>query len=730
MPGGNTFRLFKTCMLTLICVGTHITILQAQEKGKIFGIVHDQRTGRPVESVSIYLQPVSYGTETGSDGRYTISSIPAGSYHLVVNRIGYQNITEQTIQIHDGDEIKLDFTLQPAILSNIDGIVITATRSPSLSNMIPASVDIIDNVKLDHQSPQNLAEVLNNVQGLYIKDYGGMGGIKTISMRGSNAEQVLVLLDGQRLNNAQSGYVDFSTIPIAGIEKIEIVHGGNSALYGADAVGGVINLITRKENEKAGLSGSLNSFFGSFDSKSWEGIFNYQQQFFSAALSYHNLHSAGNYTYADAQGRKQQRINNDLSSQDMFSSFNLHFGDPLYQQKLNFSYKYYYAERGSPGTLSFPSSTSRLYNRSDQFNAIYTGKIFNLLNDFQLQGYFQNDWNRFVSDDYGFHSENNSRNSTYGLEAQLKMVLAAAHQRVYGAGTRYNHLTGSDFPSDHQRILYYAFIQDEIEYVFGSQAAIKSLLIIPAVRFDIFSDFGSHFSPKIGSVLNFDTSWNAALRGNVGMVYRAPVFNELYWPEDSWSKGNPDLRPENGYDWDLGFQMHPPLPVEMTFNLTYFQIHMNDLIAWQYQDMKSVPKNINRTKSSGLEINANLQPVKNAVAILYNYTYLSAVDLATHKILTYRPRHTSNGSLILTWRGMQLEIQSQSVSQRFADAENIQKLATYSVYNIIFSAYHTFGNIKPKLSLQIINLQDRQYQIIEDQPMPGRDFRLNIGLAF
>ncbi len=724
------FRSPKKLIWTLIYILISLTTLTAQEKGSISGTIYDQKTGKPVENVSIYLQPVSYGVETGMDGCYNLPGIPAGTYQIVISRIGYQHITGQTISINDGDVIELNFDLQPTILSNIDGIVITATRSPSLSNAIPASVDLVDLVKLGHQNPQNLAEVLNNLPGLQIKDYGGLGGIKTVSMRGSNAEQVLVLLDGQRLNNAQNGQVDFSTISTTGLDRIEIVHGGNSALYGTDAVGGVINLITRKDSEKSGISGSLNTMRGSFNSSSLEGLLQYQQDKFSAALTYHDLHSSGDYSYTDLNGQKRKRDNNDLFSQDLFARFNLKFGDLQYQQKLNFSYKFYYTERGSPGPLSFPSQTSRLYNRTDQINALYSCKIFNPLTELQIQGYAHFGWNRYSSDDYSVHDENSSHNGTYGLEAQLKTIQSAAHQRIFGLGTRNDWMTGSDFSADHRRILYYLFIQDEIEYSFNQQSIVKSVLFIPALRFDTYSDFGSHFSPKIGSVINFGTTWDVALKGNAGFIYRAPIFNELYWPADDWSRGNPDLKAENGYDWDISLWSHPSLPFETVVDITYFQIRMNDLIAWQFQDQKYIPQNIDQTLSSGIEFNAALQPVKDAVAVNYNYTYLSTVNRKTHKILSYRPRHTGNLSLIFSWSGLKLELQSQSVSRRYADVVNMQKLNPYTIYNIIFSAHRSLGPIEPKLSLQINNLQNRQYQIIQDYPLPGREVRMNIGIAF
>jgi outer membrane cobalamin receptor len=720
----------KTFILIPIFILISIITLSAQGTGRIFGMIHDQKTGKPVENVSVCLQPVSYGIETGPAGHYDLSGIPAGTYQIVISRIGYHSITDQTITIHDGDIIELNFDLQSMILSDIEGIVITATRSPSLSNTIPASVDLLDRIKLGHQNPQNLAEVLNNVPGLQIKDYGGLGGIKSVSMRGSNAEQVLVLLDGQRLNNPQNGQVDFSTLSATGLDRIEIVHGGNSALYGADAVGGVINLITRKDSEKPGLSGSFSTMLGSFNSRSLEGLLQYQQDKFSTALTYHDLNSTGNYSYADLNGQKQKRDNNDLFSQDLFARFSLDFGKLRYRQKLNLSYKFYYTERGSPGPLSFPSQTSRLYNRTDQINAWYSRKILNPLTELQIQGYAHLGWSRYTNDDYSIHDENSSHTGTDGLEAQIKTILAAVHQMIFGLGTRYDSMTGSDFSADHRRILYYLYIQDDLQYSFDQQSAIKSVLIIPALRFDTFSDFGSNFSPKIGSVINFRTTWDIALKGNAGFIYRAPIFNELYWPEDDWSKGNPDLKAESGYDWDIGLRLHPSLPVETGLDITYFQIRMNDLIAWQFQDQKYVPQNIDQTLSSGIEFKADLRPVKDVIAINYNYTYLAAINRKTDKTLNYRPRHTGNVSLIFSWSGAKCELQSQSVSSRFTDAANTQKLAAYTLYNIILSAHYIWGPVEPRISLQINNLQDRQYQIIQDYPLPGREARVNIGVCF
>jgi outer membrane cobalamin receptor len=717
-------------LLIVTAVLLNLTSLSSQQGGRIYGTVSDQQTGRPVESVSVYLQPVSYGVETGSDGCYELNGIPAGTYQIVISRIGYRNISNQNITINAGSELEFDFSLQPTILSDGEGIVITATRNPSFSNSLPASVDILDRVKFEHQQPENLAEVLNNLPGLQIKDYGGLSGIKSISMRGSSAEQVLVLLDGQRLNSAQSGQVDFGSLSACGIERVEIVHGGNSALYGADAVGGVVNLITGREYIKPGLGASFNMMQGSFNTRSLQGTLQLKKEKYSTDLSYHVLRSRGDFEYTDLNGQKQKRENNDLFSQDLFARANFEFGDLRLAQKLNLAYKFYYTEKGSPGALSYPSRTSRLYNRTDQINAQYSRKLFNALTDLNVQGYAHFGWNRFNSYDYSVHDENSSHNGTYGLEAHIKTIESAAQQTTFGLGTRYDWMKGSNFPSDHSRVLYYLFIQDEIEYGFADKSATPSVRLIPALRFDVFSDFGSHLSPKIGSLIRLGTSWDIAIKANSGFVYRAPIFNELYWPEDDWTKGNPHLRAESGYDWDLGLRLLPAELVQTTLEFTYFQVSMHDLIVWQFQNQKYIPQNVDRTLSSGIELNAGLKPLNDVVFINYNYTYLSAVDQKTHNILPYRPRHTGNLSLILSWMGFKLELQSQSVSSTYADADNKQKLDPYTIYNLIFSARLPLKPVEPRLSVQVNNLQDRRHQIIQNYPLPGREVRLNLGVAF
>jgi outer membrane cobalamin receptor len=714
----------------LLLVVFNLSPLLAQEKGKISGNITDNKTGQPLETACVYLVPISLGAETDSRGNYFIPGVPPGDYQIVISLIGYETIKAENIQIHERENLELNYSLQPTVLSGLDPVVVTATRGQSLISAVPASVDVVTRETIERQNPQNLAEVLDNVQGVFIKDYGGIGGTKTISVRGSSTEQVLVLLDGQRLNNAQSGQVDFSTVSAEGIERIEVVRGGNSALYGADAVGGVINLITKKDTEKPGWSGNLQVLIGSFDSQSVESSVQYKKNKFSTSLAYHGLESEGNFSYTDPYGQKTNRTNNDVLSHDLFGRLKFGFGDPHNQRQLNLSYKYYYSDRGSPGNVDHPYLTARMYNETNQFNAIYSGKIFNPLNDLQVQGYIHHSWYRYTNDEDLVPVDSRYQNGTYGIESQMKTVLSSSHLLVYGLGTRYDWLESKQFSADHHRTSYYLFIQDESEFTFGKTTLAKSLSLIPALRWDAFSDFGTHLSPKIGTVLNFGSSWKLALKVNTGMSFRAPNFNELYWPEDAWTKGNPDLEPETGFDWDAGFRLRWPLLGGLSFDVTYFQIHMKNLILWQTPETKWQPLNIDKTKTDGVELSFNLQPVRNLLSLIANYTYLDARNAETDLTLVYRPRHTLNTGFNISWNRYTFEYQFQYISQRFANPSQTLILDAYQVSDLIFNAHYEFQGWEPKVSFQIKNLLNQSYEIIRYQPMPGREYRLTLGLAF
>jgi len=131
-------------------------------------------------------------------------------------------------------------------LFNLDEIVVIASKFPEKLLDSVASVEVITEEEIEMAQANNLADILSSVSGLEISDYGNVGGIKAISIRGSSPEQVLVMIDGRPANDPQTGKIDLGLIPASIIEKVEIYRGPASAIYGANALGGVVNIITKK----------------------------------------------------------------------------------------------------------------------------------------------------------------------------------------------------------------------------------------------------------------------------------------------------------------------------------------------------------------------------------------------------------------------------------------------------------------------------------------------------
>jgi outer membrane receptor for ferrienterochelin and colicins len=710
--------------------------IAAAEPGTICGWVRDAIKQEPLVAANVYLVGTHIGTVSTENGKFCIKNIPPGQYRLCCEVIGYRRFISGTIQVRSGECQQMNCHLQPEVISFKEGVTVTATRGPNLISEVPASVDVIQSAELASSNNQNLAEVLQNVPGVFVRDYGGLGNTKTVSLRGSTAEQVLVLLDGQRLNSPQNGQVDFNLQSLEGIERIEIVRGGNSALYGSDAIGGVINIITRQPTEGSGLSGSTKLTLAAFDSRAAEVNLALNRKPLAVMGTYKYLQSANNFSYTDLYGRRRTRENSDIMAHDLFLKANLRWGDPHWARNLELSWKHNQAERGAPGTIDNSYLRARMWDRADQINCVYTGKVFSLLHDLRLQAYYHDSWNRYKNDELLVPADSRFTVGTYGLEGQLHSVLESHVTLTYGGGVRADNLENYQEGARHGRWSYYLFLVNENTWR-PMGKILKSTILIPSLRLDDYSDFGWRFSPKLGTVVNLGERWQSALKFNIGNSYRAPTFNDLYWPADAWTQGNPDLKPEYGFDWDAGVRLQYPILNGLYIESTYFRNRMKDLIIWQERGGLWRPENVAQCLIQGVENSLSIQPLKKWLAIQANYTYLNARNLSKshtehNKVLVYRPRHTANIGLSSNIGKFRLNYQFNYTSRRFTDNANVwaNSLPPYQVSDASLGFKHSIAKYQVETIFQVKNIFNHEYSVIKDLPIPGREWRLSLKIAF
>ncbi|MFH0882492.1 MAG: TonB-dependent receptor [bacterium] len=725
-------RVLLTISSIVVLAFSQIMPASAQGVGLLYGRITDAGNNHPLEGASIFVRGTHIGTATDLDGWYVIRNLKPGTYTLTISFVGYRTLDNVSLEIAGGDTLQHSFALERTVLRT-DEVTITATRGSSLITEVPASVDVLNTEMIERDNPPNLAEVLDNVQGVYVRDYGGLGGMKTISLRGSNSEQVLVLLDGQRLNNPQNGQVDFSSISTEGIERIEVVRGGNSALYGADAIGGVINIITKKRVGAPGIHLSAKGTIGSFNSRSAETAvkFNYHRTL--ANVSFRRLTSSGDFPYTGRYGKDATRENNHVSTFDLFARLRTEIGDPHRPGSIDFSYKYYLNRKGSPGNTEMPFKEAWLSDETHHFNSIFDLPLKQMTDQVKVQMYAHAGVNRYHNLELLVPADDTHEFKSLGGETQLNTVLSPMFALISGAGGRYDLLNSTAFTGAKNRTSAFAFIEDES--VFHPASILSSFSIVPAIRLDHFTDFGTHVSPKIGAVLTVGDEWSASLKANTGLSFRAPTFNDLYWPFDGLTEGNQNLTPEHGTDWDVGLRLRYPILNGYSFDITYFQSRISDMIVWQMaEDGIWRPYNEDKAAIQGVEVSSSIEPILDMCSLSGNYSYLFAENLSDDAsrygmILPYRPKNTLNLSATFSWYDIELSYQYSYVGLRYTNFANTQKVPSYTTSDVTLNTSFNWMHSKWTETIQVRNLLDERYEIIRYQPVPGREIRVTLGVS-
>jgi len=311
----------------------------------------------------------------------------------------------------------------------------------------------------------------------------------------------------------------------------------------------------------------------------------------------------------------------------------------------------------------------------------------------------------------------------------------------YGYEFRQDKLESSDlvnglsvpFIGDHIRKVNSFYFQDDWKYNIDHIWQIK---VVPAIRLDKYPEagIGSQFSPKVGFLLSHDNIWRGTIRGNVGRVYRAPTYNDLYWPEDSWTKGNPDLKPEQGTTYDFGFILQFAGAGNWSIESTYFGSKLNDLILWASGSSgKWLPTNVSKADITGIESKIEWVGFDNILGLQFSYTYMNAKDngndpSTSGKYLIYRPKDKFDFILNINYGITSLNLYYNFVGKRFHDATNTIEMDSYRLINANIGVTPDLFGTKCNLRFEINNIADKEIQATQGSPLPGRQIRFSLGI--
>src|SRR3989338_3995996 len=583
--------------------------------------------------------------------------------------------------------------------AEMEDIVITPSRIVETAGETGRKVDIISPKKLKYLNPKGISEVLKYSPSVTINDYGSLGAEKTIQMRGSTPSQVLVLVDGRPINSPRSGDVSLNNIALEDIAKIEVLRGPASSLYGSGAMGGVVNILTREPPDE-GQETELTSSFGTFRT--------YQERL-SHGAKLRNFGYRINTGYQSSQGH---RDNAEFNAKEASAKLTYEFNP---QNLLTLNSGFSKDKLGTPGTIASPDLNDRQMNRKNFLDLLWEVKPWED-KDIELSGRLYQNYDRleFVETPEPLDKTTHSTKSR-ALNLKYNQKISELYRLIFGLDLTDNH-NDSSKTAKHSYVVRAGYLENQFQ-------PWEKLNVNLGLRLDDYSNFGSNVSPSLS--LLYKLKGEARFHFLIARSFRAPTFNDLYWPATGVEEGNPNLQPEKGITFELGIEKE--FSKFFKIGLTYFRSNYDKLIKWQQDPIIFRPKNIDAATIQGLEQEVSISPL-DYLDIKMSYTYLLAKDDKTHKYLTYQPKHKASLSLNYKGKaGLNAGLEGQFVDRSFDNAANSRYVKRYYVVGLRVSQEI---NDEINIFIKIDNLLNKKYQIRRRYPLPGLSVTSGIKLKF
>jgi outer membrane cobalamin receptor len=612
-------------------------------------------------------------------------------------------------------------------------VVVTATKTERKSQDVTQSVTVITADDIQKSGATNIGEVVGTTAGATVTDNGAPGSLQSINLRGSTSEQVLVLLDGKRLNSGSAGGYDLSDlpVPIDAIERIEIVRGPASALYGADAVGGVVNIITKKPSKTmTTVSGAVGEHGYATDS-----IYNSGRNGNTYyALSYGKEHSSGYRIKAsdDAFRYAGQNINN--NNLDQYNA-GIKLGYDLDSaSSIEGTADYIRKDIGAPGSVQFPFTVARETDYELVTGLQYKQRLSKSV-DFSVRT-FQNEQR------IGFHNPDpdpslaafsKMKSTTFGAETQVNWIMNSFSVVTVGAEERDDSMVITDVLLDniahtHTASIFSGYIQDELSLG-------DSIILVLGGRNDTHSIFGSEWSPK-ASARYIYAGTGTIVRASYGKSFRAPTLNELYFQDSYGDTGNPNLQPEEAEEYEGSIEQ--PFGKGNSIRFTAFKRRVKDLILWQTDPTTfiSTPTNTSRAQITGTETELHFV-VSQSFSGNLSYTQMFPVDKTNGSRLfsdaTHIPAQQLGGTLFVALdQETTLTFDGKSVWNYVEPGQ--PDMAHFKQYYVVDGKITDTVVSKKDLKAQVFigmkNIFDRTYETVKGYPMPPKTFYGGITATF
>ena len=592
---------------------------------------------------------------------------------------------------------------QPGASGVVTEVVVTAGAVPEDAASLGVATTVVDRATIERSRAATVTDLLRTVAGVDVAQSGGPGGVTSLFLRGANSNSTLVLVDGVKMNSPYFGGVDLSSLGTANIERIEIVRGPFSALYGSEALGGVVQVITRRA-AAGGLEGQAH--FGVGNASAREGGVN--AAFRDGAIGV-------------TAGLRRGTVGGDLPNEffegtDLSAALDVELGPDV---KTGLTVRRESSRTGIPFSGSTPTplraTTADTTLVSVPFSlglgarttleaaATWAGSFPDLHRPRRPVGLH-------LLRDAG-HGEPEAGSSSRTPPARIGSPPAPTWS---GRRSRTRTPTGCSWTVCRRE-------RGRSSSRTASPSPGDRLAITAGVRRDENDAFGASTNPRVA--LSWRVSKAMRVRAAAGSAFRAPSTGELYYP----FSGNPDLQPEQSVSYEAGAEW--TLAKGLALEASLFRSDVKDLIRYDFAYQENV--NVGRARMTGADVVLSGSVTASTWARA-SYTWLDTEDRDSGLALLRRPKQrasvTFGGDL---GRGASAELTGLWVGERAdVDATTYLRVTNpaYFRFDVAVTGPRLFGGVSP--FVRVTNLLDRDYDEVAGYPSPGRRFVAGLDLAF
>jgi len=581
---------------------------------------------------------------------------------------------------------------------NLPDMLVTATRTEMAKNQLAAAATVYTRKDIERLQAKTLPELLSGTTGIDIVQSGGYGKTTSVFMRGTNSDHVLVLIDGIKVGSVTLGTTPFEFIPIDQVERVEIIRGPQSSLYGSEAIGGVIQIFTRKGGQQDKPSVTLDAGGGTYDTYRASGTVSGKWKNSWYTLGSSQFGSQGFNARQPTPG--PFGVNQPDKDGYLNTALNARLGH-RFDNNAEVEAFFMRAEGKTEFDGNFQNKTefvNQVVGASASMNIVDNWRSILRL------GQSRDDSDNFAPDGTFSSRFNSTRWNASWLN---EVALSDDHQLVIGSDYRLDQVDSSETFAESSR--YDAGIFTELH---------SRILDAHFVNASIRGDKNEAFGDQVTGNLGWRYNWNygISLLANFGNAFKAPSFNDLFFP----NFGNPNLKPEESTSFETGLAGDHDW---MQWEIRAYHTNIDNLITPTMDPItfNFSAENVGKAQIDGIEAEIGTQLMGWNSKL--NMNLISPKNRESNLRLPRRAEKTLSYDLSRSFGQFDLGAHVLAQADRFDDTQNQIKVAGYVTVDLR-SAYHLSKNWT--LSAKLNNLLDKNYQTVNTFNTAGRNFFLSI----